>query len=196
MKIIANTLFLALCIYTSPIYSQKTDSVDILKEIKKIESEINKIHQNSIIQNLKNEKTSEDIGSYYKNQLKELSKLHILLEKNSEEIKTIRQVLSELDTASTKNTKKIKNFEMRNHAVQFILLGLLIFLIVFVIRFRRQSLDYLLLKANSLANQNDKIIEKAEELNTIKTTLNNLIGEQKKKEKEEKKSSQKKKKKK
>lgn len=186
-------IFLVFFIYVIPTYTQTSDSINIVKEINKIEAEIKKVYQNVIIQNEKTEKISKDVNAYYENQLEELTKLQTLLEKNSEEFKNMNQVLAEIDTASSKNIQKIKNFEIRNFIVQFILFGLLAFLTVFVIRFRRQSLDYLLTKANNLANQNDKIIEKAEELKSIKMSLNELIIEQRKKESEEKKSKRKKK---
>lgn len=189
-------LFLFFCTCFPLTKAQNIDSINFVKEIDKVEEEINKVYQNAIIQNEKTEKISEEINAFNKTQLEEFTKLKILLEKNSGEFKNINKALAEIDTLSSNNTEKLKDFETRNYIVQFVLLGLLVFLIVFVIRFRRQSLDYLLAKANSLADQNDVIIEKADELNTIKKTLKALIAEQTKKAKEEKKIKRKKKKKK
>lgn len=192
-KVYFTFLFICTCLTFTD--AQNIDSIHLVKEIDKVEEEINKVYQNAIIQNEKTEKISEEINTYSKTQLEELAKLKTLLEKNSGEFKSINNALSEIDSLSNGNTEKLKKFEIRNYIVQFVLLGLLVFLIIFIIRFRRQSLDYLLTKANNLADQNDVIIEKADELNTIKDTLKALIAAQTKKAKEERKIKKKKKKK-
>jgi|SRR6056297_3201558 len=139
----------------------------LIKQLNAINSSQNKRYNN--IEDLKN-----DISN-------DLEKLNLEIKKTGSTTQdSIHLLKNELNKTIDENQKKLNKANSIHYGFHILSVILIVFLVFFIERQRRKSLDYLISKTQYLSGQNTEMLEKAEELNKIKSSLKKMAKEQKK----------------
>jgi C4-dicarboxylate-specific signal transduction histidine kinase len=158
----------------------QVDSLQFSKELNVIKKAITNLKYTAYQQNQIQQSMSDSLSVLHQTQQEGNRQLLDELSRNLEKLDAIRSDLNNINGETIQlNDQQQRNF-MINYLLHGFSLALFIFLIVYILIQRRRSLDFLLARANNLAGQNNEILEKAEELKSIKKSLKEVMEHQKK----------------
>ena len=176
----ASYLILISFLFISSLSAQDTDSM-ILEEVHSIKNTLRNLEyqikkdQNKAFRNLNELKELNDSSIQ---QLKDYNRS--FTETGTRLQKTTKEQSKEIQNQLTKLEHNAKTRSLVHYVFHAAAIILILFLIMFLRRERKNKIEYLLKKSDKLAVQNDDILEKANELNFIKKKLRKILKQQKK----------------
>jgi septal ring factor EnvC (AmiA/AmiB activator) len=173
-------IFVLSFLYIQPLSGQDTDSL-ILEDVQTIKKSL-WVLQNKLEKNQENEyKDIEALKKMNDSLLNELEAQNANLENTQQAVnentqKHAKNIQVQLDSINKENsTRSIIHFILHGAAIILIL-----YLLWFLIKERKNNIDHLIKKTEKLDVQNDDILEKADELSKIKDKLKKIHKQQKK----------------
>jgi hypothetical protein len=178
MKFLTATLMSLL--FFIPAISQDTDSL-ILEDVKSIRKSLNAItYQLNKNQEIIGEKF-KDIETLNDSTLKELYKAKEQINEGTDDIKqNTEKYADKLHNQLITNEKKYKTRTLVHYILHGTGIILIIFLIWYIRREKKNDIDYLVKEAQKHSVQNDDILEKAKDMSKIKDRLKKVLKQQKK----------------
>lgn len=184
---IRQLLTITAILFLLPISARAQDTARIEQDIREIKQLLVNLHYQ---ENLNQQVLNENLG-FIDSTNTELAGMLQNTNRGMKQLKatndSLAKELAMLNTGWKNHKKRSIYFEIGRAMIGAILLLLISFLVGMIINIRRQSLDYLLSRANELSDQNSELLIKVEELKSVKQNLKEIVKAKKKAKKKDKK---------